>query len=160
MQLTGLTVADRWFYYTSGLHDRTRYEELSKQPKSLDEALAVATQFNRINSHAPVADIHATTIKSNKPNNHAIQASLLKSYPVKAEQSVTCYKCNRQGHYSHECRSSVSTVPKSSTDRSSAGSSIGKRPQYIQALTFTRSDIDTLMKVEGSITISHNSPVL
>jgi len=159
-QLTGLTVADRLFYYTSGLHDRTRYEVLNKQPKSLDEVLAVATQFNHINSHAPVADIHATTIKFNKPNNQAIQTSRLKSYPVKAKQTVTCYKCNRNCHYSHECRSSVATVPKSSTDRSSAGRSSGKRPQYKHALTFTRSDIDALLKVEGSITSSHNSPVL
>jgi hypothetical protein len=44
-QLTGLTVADRLFYYTSGLHDGTRYEVLSKQHKSLDVAMPVATQF-------------------------------------------------------------------------------------------------------------------
>jgi hypothetical protein len=42
-QLTGLTVADRLIFYTSGLHGRIRYDVLSKQPKSLDDALAVAT---------------------------------------------------------------------------------------------------------------------
>jgi hypothetical protein len=61
-QLNGFTDTDRFFHYTSGLHDRTRYEVLSKQPKTLDEALAIATQFNHNNNHAPVADINSTTV--------------------------------------------------------------------------------------------------
>jgi hypothetical protein len=37
-QLNGLTDTDRLFHYTFGLHARTRYEVLSKHPKTLDEA--------------------------------------------------------------------------------------------------------------------------
>jgi hypothetical protein len=84
----------------------------------------------------------------------------MKSQPAKAKSTVTCYKCNRQGHYSHDCRSAASSVPKVSTDRSTAGrSTVKSRPQYKQALTFTRSDVDTLLKDEGSIVGTHQSPV-
>jgi len=122
--------------------------------------LAVATQFNHINNHAPIADIHATTVKFHKLNHHGSQAPRMKSQPAKAKSTVTCYKCNCQGHYSHDCRSAASSVLKVSTDRSTAArSTVKSRPQYKQAITFTRSDVDTLLKVEGSIVGTHLSPV-
>jgi len=160
-QLNGLTDTDRLFHYTSGLHDRTRYEVLSKQPKTLDEALAIATQFNHINNHAPVADINATTVRFQKTDSRRVQSPRFKSQQSKPKPQVTCYKCNRQGHYSNDCRSSASSAPKGSVDRASNGrASIKPRQPYKQALTFTRSDIDTLLKVEGSILSQGKSPAL
>ena len=82
-QLTGLTDTDRLFHYTSGLNDRTRYEVLSKQPKTLDEALAIATQFNHINNPAPVADINATTVKFQRKDNLRVQSPRYKSHQPK-----------------------------------------------------------------------------
>jgi hypothetical protein len=37
---------------------------LNKQPKTLDEASVIASQFNHVNNHAPVADINATTVRT------------------------------------------------------------------------------------------------
>ena len=160
-QLTELTHADRLFYYTLGLHNRTRYEVLSKQPKTLDEALAIATQFNHINNHAAVGDIDVKKIKFKRNNNRGIQGPQLKPEPVKAKPIVTCYKCNRQGHYSNDCRSTASSTPTVPTDRSTNRRwTVKSRPHYKKALTFKHSDVDTLLQVEGSITGTNQSLVI
>ena len=45
---------------------------LNKQPKTLDEASVIASQFNHVNNHAPVADINATTVRFLKTDSRTV----------------------------------------------------------------------------------------
>ena len=161
-QLIGLTMTDRLFHYTTGLNDKTKYEVMSKQPKSLDEALAIATQFEHINNRTQIADINVATVKTHRNFNRPQQSkNINRSLPQKGKPPVICYKCNRTGHYSNDCRATASSSPQNvhqntQNFRNHKRPSYGKPPtSYKQAMTFTRSDVDTLLKVEGSITGSN-----
>jgi hypothetical protein len=55
---------DLLFHYTIGLSDRLKYEVMSKSPKSMDEALAIATQYEHLHVRNPV-DVNTMSYKHN-----------------------------------------------------------------------------------------------
>jgi hypothetical protein len=99
-------------------------------------------------SSATVLTTPSVKSESEDEDNDSRRYKAYKLPPNVPKSTVTCYKCNCQGHYSHDCRSAASSVLKVSTDRSTAArSTVKSRPQYKQAITFTRSDVDTLFKM-------------
>jgi hypothetical protein len=56
---------DLLFYYTNGLSEKVKYEVMSKAPKTMDAALAIATQYEHLHAHArPIVDVNAMSFRN------------------------------------------------------------------------------------------------
>ncbi len=59
-QLPGLQFEDVLFHYINGLSERLNYEVKSKSPRTIDAAIAIATQYDHIHAPSrPTADVKA-----------------------------------------------------------------------------------------------------
>ena len=110
-----LTETDKLFYYVEGLHAQAKFQVLSKDPGSLTLAMVIATQnvtfINRA-KEPKMEEINVTRRYNrpqvNKPSNGPKQSggSMKPAYTPGTKVTVKCFKCEKQGHYAKDCRSS------------------------------------------------------
>jgi hypothetical protein len=96
---------DLLFHYTNGLSDRLKYEVMSKSPKTMDEALAIATQYEHLHARYPV-DVNTMSFKHNRHNQGPSKGSkrFIPSVTPRTDKP-SCSYCHKRGHNLNDCYS-------------------------------------------------------
>ena len=67
-QISSLTLHEKFFKYKIGLNDRMRYEVESKNPRSLEHAIATATQYEHSYRNDNVEIVNTMSMRNNRHN--------------------------------------------------------------------------------------------
>ena len=101
---------DLLFHYTNGLSEKVKYEVMSKDPKTLDAALAIATQFEHLHSRNPV-DVNTMSVRPRHTNanthrfpNHNANSNGRRSHSSNVQvPQLVCSYCHKKGHVINDC---------------------------------------------------------
>lgn len=127
LQLPELTELQALDKFVRGLRPRTQTEIRLRAPTTIQEAIDLADRYDRIvyrnfdnttsrytpTTHDPDAmQLDATQVRqttnrqpNRQPYRQKPQTSRLPNKSSTDKSRVTCYNCNKQGHYASECRS-------------------------------------------------------
>jgi len=96
---------DLLFHYTNGLSERLKYEVMSKNPRSMDEALAIATQYDHLHARNPV-DVNTLSVKHNRHNQGSSSGSrrFIPTVTPRTDKP-SCSYCHKRGHTFNDCYS-------------------------------------------------------
>jgi hypothetical protein len=94
---------DSLFHDTNGLSDRLKYEVMSKSPKSMDEALVIATQYEHLHARNLV-DVNTMSYKHNRHNQGSSTGSrrFIPTVTPRTDKP-NCSYCHKRGHTFNDC---------------------------------------------------------
>ena len=112
-KISSFTLDEIIFKYKIGLADRTRYEVERKNPRSLEQAIATATQYEHSNRNDNVEIVNTMSMRNNRHNQevfsgrtrfHPAQFNSFNTYkPV----SSYCHKRSKNTNDFFSCKNDV-----------------------------------------------------
>ena len=128
-QLPGLQFEDVLFHYINGLSERLNYEVKSKSPRTIDAAIAIATQYDHIHAPSrPTADVKAISHRR-RLNQGTTSGSkrFLNTNPTSSDK-LNCSYCHKRGHHINDCFSRKKAT--NNTSHTSHSHSAPPKPAY------------------------------
>ena len=99
---------DKIHWFVEGLEHKTRMEVGYRSPKTLVQAIEIATQFDRY--HSPETEnevnINYTNVRRRDYRNKYVKnnnSNRDSKGRVASKKEIICYKCNRKGHIAADC---------------------------------------------------------
>lgn len=130
LQLPALTREQVLDKFVRGLRPRTKIEIKLRAPQTIDEAISLADRYDRIvygyndSTHLDTSmgaspyqtdpdamqidavQIQGNTRRPQRPQQRPMnQKPQIQTGPIRDMTRVTCYNCNKTGHYAKDCRS-------------------------------------------------------
>jgi hypothetical protein len=76
---------------------------MSKAPKTMDAALAIAAQYEHLHAHArPIVDVNAMSFR-NRDNQGSSSGSRRFNTNPPSSDKPTCSYCHKRGHHINDC---------------------------------------------------------
>jgi hypothetical protein len=111
-----LTEKEKFNYFLGGLSSSFVYEIKMRQASNMDEAVAIAMQFEKVKQSKPENKGRWSSNFSNKSVHDQLNGAnpmrkqILPNDNKTNKQKLTCFKCGKEGHIATKC-----TTPKSKT---------------------------------------------
>ena len=138
-QIDDISETDQVLWFSEGLRPKARYEVKSKNAKTLDEAIIIASTYENCFGNNQVGVNYANKVNNNYRKNYnynrntntsfsdiKLRGNFNRNKPVNDRfkpntstitlksskdyvKTVRCFKCNRNGHYANKCDSKLSS---------------------------------------------------